>query len=147
MTTAAAIKNKEPINYADLIGIKASDRIELSKKIKIGFPYKSFISLTKFMNVSNQQLAELVQISDRTLVRRRKVGVLNSEESERLLRFARIFTLAIELFECDNSATQNWLSSTNRALGGETPLEASKTEEGSREVENLIARLEHGVFS
>jgi uncharacterized protein (DUF2384 family) len=40
-----------------------------------------------------------------------------------------------------------WLRSPNRALGGESPLALSKTEVGAREVENLIGRLEHGVFT
>ncbi len=147
MKTASILKEKEPITYAKLIGIKASDRMELSEKVQVGFPFKAFITLTKSMEVSNQHLAELVQISDRTLIRRRKDGILKSDESERLLRIARIFTLAVNLFEGDISSAQNWLSISNRALGGESPLEASKTEEGSREVENLITRLEHGVFS
>ncbi|MCJ7734418.1 MAG: hypothetical protein MUP11_07705, partial [Anaerolineales bacterium] len=72
MTTASILKEKEPITYAKLIGVKASDRMELSEKVQVGFPFKAFISLTKSMEVSNQKLAELVQISDRTLVRRRK---------------------------------------------------------------------------
>jgi putative toxin-antitoxin system antitoxin component (TIGR02293 family) len=147
MATASIHKEKEPITYAKLIGIKASDRMELSEKVQDGFPFKAFISLTKSMDVSNQQLADLVQISHRTLVRRRKDGILRTDESERLLRIARIFTMAVKLFEGDSSSAQSWLSKSNRALGGESPLEASKTEEGSREVENLINRLEHGVFS
>ncbi len=147
MTTAPFLKEKEPISYAKLIGIKASDRMELSEKVQVGFPVKEFISLTKTMELSNKQLAELVQISSRTLNRRLKEGILKADESERLLRFSRIFTMAKNLFEGDSSSAQNWLRNNNRALGGESPLEASKTEEGSREVENLINRLEHGVFS
>jgi uncharacterized protein (DUF2384 family) len=32
-------------------------------------------------------------------------------------------------------------------LGDVAPLEMAATETGAREVENLIGRLEHGVFS
>lgn len=99
------------------------------------------------MQLTSQKLADLVQISARTLVRRRKAGKLNAEESERLLRFSRLFTLAYELFEGDQAAAQSWLTTENRALKGKTPLEASRTEIGAREVENLIIRLERGVFS
>ena len=60
--------------------------------------------------------------------------------------FDRIFTYALDLFEGDQEAAQQWLSTEIQALQGATPLEASKTEEGAREVENLIVRLEHGVF-
>jgi uncharacterized protein (DUF2384 family) len=34
-----------------------------------------------------------------------------------------------------------------RALGGRSPLDFAQTEPGAREVENVIGRLEHGVFS
>jgi putative toxin-antitoxin system antitoxin component (TIGR02293 family) len=138
---------KESIPYAKLIGIHASDRMELADRVQDGFPYKAFLSLTKTMEVSNQRLANLVQISDRTLIRRSREGVLRTDESERLLRIARIYSLAVQLFEGEPSSAQSWLSRSNRALRGESPLEVAKTEEGAREVEYLIKRLEHGVFS
>ena len=138
---------RDPLVYAKMLGIKASDRLELSDRVQAGFPFKSFTILTRSMEVTNKELAELVQISNRTLHRRQKEGKLKADESGRLLRFARIFTCAVDLFEGDKPAAQNWLSSDNRALKGESPLEASRTEEGAREVENLITRLEHGVFS
>jgi putative toxin-antitoxin system antitoxin component (TIGR02293 family) len=146
MTTASIHVAREPFGYAKLIGIKASDRLELSDKIQAGFPFSSFVVLTKSMEVTNRELAELVQISTRTLNRRQKEGKLKADESDRLLRFARIFTYAIDLFEGDKETAQSWLSSESKALKGDSPLEASKTEEGAREVENLIVRLEHGVF-
>lgn len=144
MTTAPVL---EPFGYAKLIGIKASDRLELSNKVQDGFPFRSFVILTQSMEVTNKELAELVQISTRTLNRRQKEGKLKADESDRLLRFARIFTYAIDLFEGDKETAQNWLSSENKALKGDSPLEASKTEEGAREVENLILRLDRGVFT
>lgn len=147
MTATPVYQERLPLSYADLIGIKASDRLELSEQVQIGFPFKAFVSLTKSMELTNQQLANLVQISDRTLNRRRKDGKLNADESEKLLRFSRIYTLAVDLFDGDSTSAQDWLSSANRALRGLSPLTASKTEIGSREVENLILRLEHGVFS
>lgn len=69
------------------------------------------------------------------------------EESERLLRLSSVFEKAVELFEGDVAAAVNWLVSPRKALGDHTPLEYSRTELGAREVEGLIGRLEHGVFS
>ena len=137
---------RELFGYAQLIGIKASDRLDLYDKIKAGFPFKSFAILSRSMGVTNKELAELVQISTRTLNRRQKEGKLKADESDRLLRFARIFTQALDLFEGDTKAAQDWLSSESQALKGASPLEASKTEEGARAVEGLISGLEHGAF-
>ncbi len=72
---------------------------------------------------------------------------LAKEESERLLRLSSIFEKAVELFEGDVSGAVNWLTTPKRALEGQTPLQYARTEVGAREVENLIGRLEHGVFS
>ena len=137
---------RELFGYAKLIGIEASDRLELSKKIQAGFPFQSFVILARHMGVTNKELAELVQISTRILNMRQKEGKLKGDESDRLLRFARVFTYAVDLFDGDQEAAQHWLSSENQALKGATPLEASMTEEGAREVENLIVGLEHGAF-
>jgi putative toxin-antitoxin system antitoxin component (TIGR02293 family) len=139
--------NNPSLDYAKIIGLRASDKIELSNQVIRGFPFKAFVTLMKTMHLTNQQLADLVQISERTLTRRRKEGKLKSDESERLLRFSRLFTMALELFDGDRSAAQDWLSTKNRALQGQSPLEESRTEIGAREVENLIIRLEHGVIS
>ena len=142
---------EQPKNGCDFlreqIGIKASNRLELSEYVKEGFPYQAFVSLSESMDLTNKQLAELVQISERTLVRRSIVGRLKAEESERSLRFFRLFTMAVELFDGDRLAAQGWLASESRALQGQSLLEISKTEVGAREVENLITRLKLGVFT
>ena len=83
----------------------------------------------------------------RTLARRKSKGKLSPDESERLLRLSRVFELAVDLFEGDNAAALRWLTSPRKALEGNTPLAYARTEVGAREVENLIGRMEHGVFA
>ena len=39
-----------------------------------------------------------------------------------------------------------WLRSPNPALGGLSPLKAAETSEGSREVEDVLGRIEHGII-
>jgi putative toxin-antitoxin system antitoxin component (TIGR02293 family) len=99
------------------------------------------------VGLSREALADLVQIKPRTLDRRKEGGRLRPEESDRLLRAARVFGGTIALFEGDADAARTWLSSPQRALGGAVPLEMARTEVGAREVESLVGRLEHGVFS
>lgn len=67
---------------------------------------------------------------------------MNEERS-----YERVFDRALKLFEGDSRAAERWLSSPRRALGGAVPSELARTESGVREVEALIGRLEHGVFS
>ncbi len=135
------------LSYAARIGVRVRNPIRLVEKINAGFPYRSFERLRREMDLSTRELAELVNIPPRTLARRKGQGKLRPEESERLLRVARVFEQTLELFEGDKEAARRWLRSPSRALEGRTPLELAKTEIGAREVENLAGRLERGVFS
>jgi putative toxin-antitoxin system antitoxin component, TIGR02293 family len=99
------------------------------------------------MSVSEVQLAEYLGISSRTLERRKADGRLKAAESERLVRLARLFELAAELFQGDTVRAARWMQVRRDALDRESPFSYSRTEAGAREVENLIGRLEHGVFS
>jgi putative toxin-antitoxin system antitoxin component (TIGR02293 family) len=75
---------------------------------------------------------------------RQNSTTLSAEESDRLLR---IFGRAMELFEGDHDAASEWMIRQLPALGGETPTDAARTALGSRKVETLVGRLEHGVYS
>ena len=53
----------------------------------------------------------------------------------------------VELFDGDTKAAMVWMSTPRTALANQTPLEHSRTVPGAREVEDLINRIEPGVFS
>ena len=63
------------------------------------------------------------------------------------MRVSRVFGMTLALFEGDVEAARAWFATPAPALGDRTPLDVSTTEIGAREVENLIGRLEHGVFT
>jgi len=120
---------------------------KLLEKVEAGFPYRTFERFQRNIDLQTEELAHLVQIRPRTLARRREAGRLTAEESDRLLRASRVFGKALALFEGDVEAARSWFSTPAPALANRTPQEVSATEVGAREVENLIGRLEHGVFS
>ena len=70
-----------------------------------------------------------------------------SQSESDALRTSRIFARAVEFFEGDRDAASHWMLSPWPALGGTTPNDAAKTEIGVHEVEKLISRMEHGVYS
>jgi putative toxin-antitoxin system antitoxin component (TIGR02293 family) len=97
--------------------------------------------------VSLQQIASIIGTPPRTLARRKAAGRLSADESEKLLRLSAVFEKALEFFDGDREGALQWLSAPKRALENHTPLDYVRTEVGAREVENLLGRLEHGVFS
>lgn len=47
----------------------------------------------------------------------------------------------------DEEAARRWLHRPQRGLGGRIPVDMIETEAGAKEVENLLGRIEHGVYS
>jgi putative toxin-antitoxin system antitoxin component (TIGR02293 family) len=118
----------------------------LIARVRAGFEYQEFELLRKRLELSLRDLARLTQIPERTLMRRKQAGRLDPSESEKLLRLERLLALAEEMFR-DVDKALRWLKTPKSALDGNTPLEYAATEVGAREVENLIGRIRHGVFS
>ena len=129
------------------LGLTATQTDDLVCQIEAGLPFKALESLAALSGLSVPPIASVLGIPERTLARRKAVGRFAPDESERLLRISTVFEKAVELFEGDVAGAVTWLTSPRRALGYQTPLAYSRTELGAREVENLIGRLEHGVFS
>lgn len=119
---------------------------EVLARIRRGLPMAEFETLRDMLGISAEQLAGHLTMSRSTLARRRKAGRLDPLESDRLVRFARLFARAREVFE-DPAAARDWLRMPARALASTSPMEFAETEAGGREVEDLLGRIEHGVFT
>jgi putative toxin-antitoxin system antitoxin component (TIGR02293 family) len=121
---------------------------EAAARVKAGLPMAELDALRELLGLTVENLAGRIGVSIATLSRRRQSGEpLDAGHSDRVLRLARLFRLAAELYDGDEDAARAWLRKPARALDGETPLDHAETEAGAREVENLIGRLEHGVYT
>ena len=129
------------------LGVAAESSGQLIRQLERGFSFKTMLALEARSGITLARLASVVGIPERTLARRKASGRLTPDESERLLRISGVFEDALELFEGDVPAAVGWLTARRRALNNQSPLDYSRTELGAREVENLIGRLEHGVFT
>jgi putative toxin-antitoxin system antitoxin component (TIGR02293 family) len=118
----------------------------LIEVIHAGLPVKELKDLQASLGVPLERLAPLLGISKATLHRRKAGGRLGLAESERVVRFARLMGKAIEVLESEESARQ-WLAAPQFGLGGAVPLDYAETEVGAREVEDLLGRIEYGVYS
>jgi putative toxin-antitoxin system antitoxin component (TIGR02293 family) len=85
-----------------------------------------------------------VVLPRRTLAHRRKLGSLTPEQADRLLRVRRILDMAAATFGSPDTAGV-WLRRTNAVLSGERPIDLLDTDTGTRMVENLLGRIDHGV--
>ena len=112
-----------------------------------GLPVGEFDSLREMLGLTVEEMAQKIGISTATLSRRRaKKEPLDRDHSDRLMRYARLYWLSVDFFDGEQAAARDWLASPARALSGQTPLNFAETEMGAREVEDLLGRLEHGVY-
>lgn len=119
----------------------------MDREVRAGLPVELFFRLRDALAVQQEILSNVISVPIRTLMRRKQLGErLKSDESERLLRLARLHIRAVEVLNGVEKA-RRWLFSANRALGGKTPFEFASTEPGAREAERLLGRIEHGIFS
>lgn len=117
-------------------------------RVRAGLPIADFDDVRALLGLTVEDLAARIGISIATLSRRRRGRqALDAAHGDRLLRFARLFRLAAALHDGDEEAARAWLVKPARALDGATPLDHAGTEIGAREVEDLIGRLEHGVYT
>jgi len=117
----------------------------LVERIREGLPISEFRALLELLVIPEEDLGRLLGISPATLNRRKKARQLGTLESERVVRFARLFGIAMEVLGTEEAARE-WLRTPNPGTAGESPLSYADTEFGAREVENVLGRLDHGVF-
>jgi putative toxin-antitoxin system antitoxin component (TIGR02293 family) len=124
-------------------GIAAS---KLIKMIQAGLPARELKDLQTNLDVPMEKLVPMLGISKATLHRRMAGGRLGPAESDRVVRLARLMDKAVAVMESVESA-RRWLTSPQFGLGGAVPLDYAGTEVGAREVEDLLGRIEDGVYS
>lgn len=148
MATSQTTSSRRRNSHArDSLGFTTRDVVALMESVKVGLPFARLVHFARTSGLSLADLSKALDIPPRTLARRKVQGALNSEESERLVRLGRLFDQATELFEGDRAAALAWLRRPAKSLGNRTPLLWAKSEIGARAVEDLIGRLEFGVYS
>lgn len=151
MNTAAAIT---PASHSleSLLGgrkalpMKPRTALDWVSVIRTGISSSAVDALARTLRITQSDLAAALGIPERTLARRKKEGMLNSEESAKLVRVARVVERADAVFE-DRAAAIDWLKTPNGALSGATPLSLLDTDIGAESVMDTLGRIEHGVFA
>jgi putative toxin-antitoxin system antitoxin component (TIGR02293 family) len=126
--------------------LRTTNAAELRDAVRKGLPFSAFEAVSKHLEISPQHITAVLGIPPRTVARRKAARYLTPQESDRLYRVARAISQAVEVLGTIDKA-RVWLKTPNRALGGEVPLDLLDTDIGARQVEEILLRLNYGIFS
>ncbi len=131
------------VGGAAVVGSDVTAEMDVVRLVRRGL---SVDAVQFVLNSGRLTLAELdrIVLPRKTLANRRKLGTLTPEQSDRLVRVARVLAAAEETFGSREKAGA-WLRRPTTALAGECPLELLDTDEGGRAVEALLGRIAHGI--
>ena len=137
----------EVLGGRKVLGQTIKNSEDLTRLIRKGLPASSITALAQKLQIGNSVLSRKLGIPQRTLTRRlSEASLLTPAESDRTVRMARIYANAVEMIGDEGRAIL-WLTTPNRALGGERPLDQLDTDVGARLVEDILGRIAYGVYS
>jgi putative toxin-antitoxin system antitoxin component (TIGR02293 family) len=128
------------------VGKDSTQKQSLIPAIQRGFRFDTLLFLKGLYELPDEFAQKIIAVSNRTWSRRKAKNRLSPVESDRLYRLARIIARTEEVFGSRDKA-RLWLKEPNRALHMQPPLSLLDTDEGTRRVEDILIRIEHGVFS
>jgi putative toxin-antitoxin system antitoxin component (TIGR02293 family) len=133
------------LNLADYIGVSPASEFDLAEIVEKGLPPDSIAHL-KGKGLTFSEVSEIV-ISPRTLKHRKARGQqLSHEETDRMVRVARIVSLAEHVFG-DHDKALTWLRQSDESINDRTPISMLQTESGGRLVESMLWQIDEGVYA
>ncbi len=126
---------KEPASALDFLS--ASDK---------GITKQSVINLAEVMDIPMKDIASLLNVSYKTLGRKRRNDLLGSLVSSLSIEIANTVANGLAVFE-DADKLNHWLQKENRALNAKKPIELLNTPTGIKMVNRVLNRLEEGIYT
>lgn len=146
MALAGARRIAEALGGRKVLKADVGSAQALLRSVESGLPYASLDALTARFGLTRAEVAAAARIPLRTLARRKRERKLHADESDRLARLARVAAEAARLLGDEREAGA-WLRDENIALGGQRPIDLLRSDLGARQVEDVMGRIEFGVYS
>jgi putative toxin-antitoxin system antitoxin component (TIGR02293 family) len=129
-------------------GLSAGEPLAVMDELRAGLPARSLDKFKQSAHLSDEQVAQLLQIGSRTLSRTRGTSRrrLPPDVSERLFAVASVYALAIAVFG-DTRTALGWINEPQFGLAGRVPFALISSELGRRQVSSLLQQIEHSLLA
>ena len=134
MSIHALLNSEEIYQRTDLIEIARS-----------GIQTKYIPAIEAYTSLSDKELSTILPISHRQFVRYTQSHMLNKEISSHLIQLIELFQKGYKLFGIEKF--KRWIRTPNKVLNDNSPLEIMDTSIGIELIEDIIGRIEQGVYS
>jgi putative toxin-antitoxin system antitoxin component (TIGR02293 family) len=129
----------------EMIGIAPRSDFDLARITEEGISTDS-LSALKDRGLTFSEISEII-ISPRTLKHRKaRREPLSHEETDRVVRVARILSLAEDVFASREKALM-WLRMPDERLENRSPIKMLTTESGGRLAENMLWQIDEGIYT
>ena len=141
-TSTLPVKGGYPVGQGSVD--YAWDLSVAAQRIADGLPTSVLGELQTQLKLTNQELADLVFVSPRTLNRRRSEERMPPGESDRAYRLGRLFVRTAQVLGGEAEA-RDWMKTPNYALGDQAPLDMARTAPGAELVERVLGQITYGL--
>lgn len=121
--------------------------LAIIERARQGVTTRQVDQLTQLLQISFKEMATLLQVAERTLHRFRSEGHLDQQASERLLLLENLTAHGLLVFDGRADALADWLRYPLRELTNQPPLTLLTTISGFGLVDDVLTRIEYGVYS
>jgi putative toxin-antitoxin system antitoxin component (TIGR02293 family) len=136
------IPHTRSITYFDFL----SDKMLMILVIREGVPYSLFNLIQHFTPFSEDDWAELLDISTKSLQRYKQTSKsFKSLQSEKIIEMAEVTKVGLDVFG-DMEKFKLWLETPNFSLGNLKPIELLKDSYGKELVISELTRINYGIL-
>jgi putative toxin-antitoxin system antitoxin component (TIGR02293 family) len=135
--------DEKEITYREFLG----NRMLIVHSIRKGIPYRLFRLIQEKTPFSEEEWAEFLAISTKTLQRYKasKEHIFKPAHSEKILELAEVTSLGNTVFGPEKFYL--WLQTPNFGLGNLKPKELLKDSYGKELVVEELHHIDHGIFA
>ncbi len=129
--------------FEKYIQLVKSTAMELRDMSVVG----SFLELLqKATEIRAEVMADIIGVSKSTYYRLLKDDTLDSHAVDAVASFTKLWHYGLLVFDKDVVSFKAWLHTQNENLGGIKPLDLMQSENGRREAEKALDRIEYSVY-
>lgn len=125
----------------------SQDSFAVIQQVRSGVKRGKADEVASQIGLTDKEMAPILNLSERTLHRLRPDALLDNNASERLLLLEQLIRHGLDVFDARADILGRWLRTPLPELQQQSPLTLLDTTTGLSMVDNVLGRIEHGIYA